>query len=86
MSTAILGISAYCRDSAAALGAPALLSPLCRARMAIGAALGRVNTRILLGAVFFLAVTPIVLVLLLVGGLLVLTQGSVIAPFIYTLF
>ncbi len=29
---------------------------------------------------------PIILVLLLVGGLLVLTQGSVIAPFIYTLF
>ncbi len=31
-------------------------------------------------------ILPIVLVLLLVGGLLVLTQGSVIAPFIYTLF
>ncbi len=29
---------------------------------------------------------PIVVVLLLVGGLLVLTQGSVVAPFIYTLF
>ena len=29
---------------------------------------------------------PIVLVLLLFGGLLVLTQGSVVAPFIYTLF
>jgi Family of unknown function (DUF5989) len=29
---------------------------------------------------------PILLVLLLVGSLLVLTQGSVIAPFIYTLF
>ena len=30
--------------------------------------------------------TPIVLVLLLVGALLVITQGSVVAPFIYTLF
>jgi competence protein ComGC len=29
---------------------------------------------------------PIVLVLLLVGSLLVLAQGSAIAPFIYTLF
>ena len=29
---------------------------------------------------------PIILVMLLLGGLLVLTQGSVVAPFIYTLF
>jgi Family of unknown function (DUF5989) len=29
---------------------------------------------------------PIVLVLLLFGSLVVLTQGSVVAPFIYTLF
>lgn len=29
---------------------------------------------------------PIVIVLLLLGGLLVLAQGSAIAPFIYTLF
>ena len=29
---------------------------------------------------------PIVLVLVLFGSLLVLTQGSVVAPFIYTLF
>ena len=29
---------------------------------------------------------PIVLVLLVIGTLVVLTQGSVIAPFIYTLF
>jgi hypothetical protein len=33
---------------------------------------------------FWLA--PIVIVLMLVGGLIVLTQGSVVAPFIYTLF
>jgi hypothetical protein len=29
---------------------------------------------------------PVVFVLLVVGGLLVLAQGSVLAPFIYTLF
>ena len=29
---------------------------------------------------------PIILVLLLVGALLVLAQGSVLAPFIYTIF
>jgi len=29
---------------------------------------------------------PLVIVLLLLGALLVLTQGSAIAPFIYTLF
>ena len=29
---------------------------------------------------------PIVVVLLLFGSLLVLTQGTVVAPFIYTLF
>lgn len=29
---------------------------------------------------------PIVIVLLLLGGLLVLAQGSAVAPFIYTLF
>ncbi|MEO1880972.1 MAG: DUF5989 family protein [Methylococcales bacterium] len=29
---------------------------------------------------------PIIVVLVLLGGLLVLSQGSVIAPFIYTIF
>ncbi len=29
---------------------------------------------------------PIVLVLALLGGLVVMTQGSVVAPFIYTMF
>jgi Family of unknown function (DUF5989) len=29
---------------------------------------------------------PILLVMAMVGGLLVLTQGSAIAPFIYTIF
>ena len=33
---------------------------------------------------FWLA--PIILVMLLLGGLIVLTKGSAIAPFIYTLF
>ena len=29
---------------------------------------------------------PIILVLVLLGGLIVLSQGSAVAPFIYTLF
>lgn len=29
---------------------------------------------------------PIIVVMLLFGGLIILTQGSAIAPFIYTLF
>lgn len=29
---------------------------------------------------------PIIIVLVILGGLLVLAQGSVVAPFIYTLF
>jgi len=29
---------------------------------------------------------PIILVMIIFGGLLVLAQGSVVAPFIYTLF
>jgi hypothetical protein len=29
---------------------------------------------------------PIILVLLMLGALIVLTQGSAVAPFIYTLF
>ena len=29
---------------------------------------------------------PILIVMALLGGLIVLTQGSVVAPFIYTLF
>ena len=33
---------------------------------------------------FWLA--PIVIVMLLLGGLIVLAQGSAVAPFIYTLF
>jgi hypothetical protein len=33
---------------------------------------------------FWLA--PIIIILVMLGGLIVLTQGSAIAPFIYTLF
>ena len=33
---------------------------------------------------FWLA--PIIVILMLIGGLIVLAQGSAIAPFIYTLF
>jgi hypothetical protein len=29
---------------------------------------------------------PIILVMLILGGLLIIAQGSVLAPFIYTLF
>jgi hypothetical protein len=29
---------------------------------------------------------PVILVLLLMGGLIILAQGSVLAPFVYTLF
>jgi len=30
--------------------------------------------------------TPIVIMLVIVGGLIILAQGSAVAPFIYTLF
>lgn len=29
---------------------------------------------------------PIIIIILILGGLLILAQGSVVAPFIYTLF
>ena len=29
---------------------------------------------------------PIIIVMIIIGGLLILAQGSVVAPFIYTLF
>jgi len=29
---------------------------------------------------------PIIIVLIMLGGLIILTQGSAVAPFIYTLF
>jgi hypothetical protein len=30
--------------------------------------------------------TPIIFVMIILGGLIILAQGSVVAPFIYTLF
>jgi len=30
--------------------------------------------------------SPIIIIMLMLGGLLILAQGSVIAPFIYTIF
>jgi hypothetical protein len=39
-----------------------------------------------LGARRKLWLLPVILVTVLIGGLLVLAQGSVVAPFIYTLF
>ncbi len=53
--------------AASALGAPTLLAPVYRAWMAVGSALGWVNTRILLGAVFFLVVTPLGAVMRMTG-------------------
>jgi hypothetical protein len=46
-----------------ALVAPRVLAPAHRAWMALGAALGWVNTRIVLGVVFFAVVTPMGLAL-----------------------
>lgn len=31
-------------------------------------------------------IAPVVIILVLLGGLIILTQGSAVAPFIYTLF
>lgn len=50
-----------------ALGAPAALAPVYRVWMAVGSALGWVNTRVILGAVFFLVVTPIGVVMRMTG-------------------
>ncbi len=39
-----------------------------------------------LGAKKKLWLLPIIIVMFILGGLLILAQGSVVAPFIYTLF
>ena len=52
---------------AAALIYPKMLAPLCKAWMAFGHALGWLNTRVILGIVFFLLVTPIGLIMRLLG-------------------
>ncbi|WP_297526668.1 SxtJ family membrane protein [Thiohalobacter sp.] len=51
----------------AGLARPALLGPVYRAWMALGAALGWVNTRLLLGLVFYGLVLPIGVLLRLLG-------------------
>lgn len=58
-AAAVLGVCA--------LAVPAALAPVYRAWMAAGSALGWVNTRLLLGAVFFLVVTPVALAMRLTG-------------------
>jgi Saxitoxin biosynthesis operon protein SxtJ len=50
-----------------ALVAPSVLKPAYRAWMALAAVLAWINTRIILGLVFFLVVTPIGLVMRLLG-------------------
>ncbi len=52
---------------AAALIYPKMLAPLYKAWMAFGHALGWLNTRVILGIVFFLLVTPIGLIMRLLG-------------------
>jgi len=52
---------------AAALICPRLLAPLRKAWMAFGHVLGWINSRIILGVVFFVVVTPIGLVMRLFG-------------------
>jgi hypothetical protein len=90
---------------------PAWLHALNRIWLTLGRLLHRVMSPVIMGAIFFLCVTPIawimsflselwafmrarkkywlapiILVLLVFGGLIVLVQGSAVAPFIYTLF
>ena len=50
-----------------AVTAPAALAPTHRVWMAIGAVLGWINTRLILGLVFFVVITPIAFVFRLVG-------------------
>lgn len=50
-----------------ALGAPAALAPVYRPWMRLAAVLAAVNTFLLMGAVFYLVVTPTALVLRLLG-------------------
>ncbi len=52
---------------AAALALPKALAPLYKGWMAFGHALGWINARIILGLVFFAVVTPIGLIMRLIG-------------------
>jgi NAD/NADP transhydrogenase beta subunit len=67
-------------------------SPWSRAQLPAKTILGRLAVSFLLEFVHFLRtrkkywLIPIILVMALFGGLVVLSQGTAIAPFIYTLF
>ena len=52
---------------APALLAPRVLAPVHRAWMLVGEILGWINTRILLGVVFYLVITPMGLIMRLLG-------------------
>ncbi len=76
---------------------PGLLAPLNKIWTALGLLLTKVMNPIVMGVVFFIVVTPIGLLMRLsgkdplrlrrnFGGLLILTHGSAVAPFIYTPF
>jgi hypothetical protein len=56
--------------------APRLLAPVERAWMAFATVLGRVNTRIILGLIFYLVVTPVGLVMRLFRDPLNRKQGD----------
>jgi hypothetical protein len=67
------------------------LAPLNRLWMRLGAVLHAVVTPLLMGLIFFVVrkkfwLLPLIFMMLVLGGLLVLAQGSAVAPFIYTLF
>jgi hypothetical protein len=69
-----------------------ILRLIWRAWLGLGSLLGWINTRIILLIVFLLPVRkrywllPMAFTLLLLGLLIALTEGSAVAPFIYTLF
>jgi hypothetical protein len=54
--------------AAVALAVPATLRPVYRLSLKVGGVLGWINTRILLGALFYLVFTPVGLVLRLLRG------------------
>jgi hypothetical protein len=58
-TTVLILASAAAAMSLAALAAPGLLRPVHRAWMAVAIVLGFVMTRVILGVVFFLVITPI---------------------------
>jgi len=78
-----------------------ILTPLNILWFKFGILLGKIVSPLIMGVIFFFVVTPtaiimrilkkywlfpIIIVLVVFGGLIVLSQGSAVAPFIYTLF